>query len=298
MDALSFINFYIVPGVVIGSIYALGAIGITMVFGVMRFAHLAHGDLATFGAFTALAFVWALGLSPWLGLPLAMIVCAAVAILIDRIFYDFLRSRPAIVTVMSSLGIALMIRSIVQVGWGTDPESYVRGIVRAEDYFGLRLKSREIWTVVTTIVLVVGLESFLRYTKWGKAMRAMSDNPDLARLSGINTQMVRAMTWGIVGALCAAAGFFLGLNTNLHSMMGWHLLLPMFAAAVLGGVGRVEGAVLGAMIVGIAEEGFVGVVAILWPEASVSEYKAAVAFAILLLMLLFRPTGILRGKTL
>lgn len=290
MDAMTFINLYIIPGVILGGIYAIGAIGVTMVFGVLRFAHLAHGDLSTFGAFVCLALVWALGLSPWLGLPLAMILSAGVAILLDRLFYDYLRNRPAILTVMASLGVALMIRSVVQVFWGTDTESYIRGLVRSQDYFGFKLKAREIWTIVSVIAIVISLEAFLRKTRWGKAMRAMSDNPDLARLSGIDVRFVRALTWGIVGALCAASGFFLGLNTELKSMMGWHMLLPVFAAAILGGVGRVEGAVVGGLIIGIVEETSVLIIP--------SEYKSAMAFVILLLILLFRPTGIFRGKVL
>jgi branched-chain amino acid transport system permease protein len=290
VDTFSFLNFYLIPGIILGSIYALGAIGVTLVFGVLRFAHLAHGDLATMGAFLTLAIVWLLGINPWVALPIAMALSAVLAILIDRAFYDYLREKPVILTVMASLGMALMLRSIVQVAWGTDAESFTRGIVRPDDYFGLRLKSREIWTLLSTFAIVFVLEGFLRKTKWGKAMRAMSDNPDLAGITGIDTRTVRALTWGIVGALCAATGFFLGINTELRSMMGWHMLLPMFAAAVLGGVGRVEGAVLGGFIIGLAEELSV----IIFP----AEYKTAVAFSILLFMLLVKPTGLLRGKIL
>ncbi len=290
MDLLSLINFHIVPGLVIGSIYALGAIGVTLIFGVMRFAHLAHGDMATLGAFLAAAVVWSLGVDPLMALPLAMIASAAVAIGVDRVFYEYLRARPKIMTVMASLGVALMIRSLVQVIWGVDPELFERGITRPDSYFGVRLKDREIYTVLALIVFVASLQLFLSRTKWGKAMRAMSDNPDLARLSGVDTRMVTALTWGITGALVAAAGFFLGLNTELKSMMGWHILLPVFAAAILGGVGRVEGAVLGGMLIGLAEE-----MSVLFMPP---QYKAALAFIILLLTLAIRPTGILKGKVL
>jgi branched-subunit amino acid ABC-type transport system permease component len=290
MTFLDFVNFHLVPGMVLGSIYALGAIGITLVFGVMRYAHLAHGDLATFGAFLALGVVRGLGLSPWAALPVAMVGTAALSVGIDRAFYAHLRGRPLILTVIASLGVALMLRSVVQVVYGVDTQLYARGLVRPDDYFGVRLRDREIWTLLTTVVLVTGLALFLAKSRWGKAMRAMSDNPDLARLSGIDTRMVTALTWLIVGALAAAAGFLLGLNTELRSMMGWNMLLPMFAAAILGGVGRVEGALLGGLIVGIVEEASV----IVLPP----QYKSALAFAILLAMLAFRPTGLLRGKVL
>ncbi|MCX2724096.1 branched-chain amino acid ABC transporter permease [Roseibium salinum] len=290
MDLFDLINFYVIPGIVLGSIYALGAVGITLIFAIMRYAHLAHGDLATLGAFIALAAVTSLGISPMAALPIAIIGTAGVAVGIDKLFYEHLRERPKIVTVMASLGIALMVRSVIQVVWGVDTQTYSRGIVRPEDYFGFRIRDREFYTVIAMLVLVGGLQLFLTRSKWGKAMRAMSDNPNLALLSGIDNKKVVILTWMIAGGLCAAAGFFLGFNTELKSMMGWHMLLPMFAAAILGGVGRVEGAVLGGLIVGIAEELSVLVLP--------SEYKAAMAFAILLFMLLVRPTGLLRGKVL
>lgn len=290
MTVLDFINFYVVPGLVLGSIYAVGAIGITMVFGIMRFAHLAHGDMATMGAYFALAAVGLFGVSPWMALPIAMIMAAVLAVGIDRVFYDYLRERPKILTVMASLGLALMLRSVVQVVWGVDPITYVRGIVRPDSYFGILLRPREFYTLLSLIVIVVALTLFLKTSKWGKAMRAMSDNPDLALLSGVDNRMVTILTWSIVGALCAAAGFMLGINTELNSMMGWHLLLPMFAAAILGGVGRVEGAVLGGFIVGLVEELSVLVLP--------GQYKAATAFVILLLILLVRPRGLLNGKVL
>jgi branched-subunit amino acid ABC-type transport system permease component len=191
---------------------------------------------------------------------------------------------------MASLGVALMLRAVVQMVWGVDSQTYSRGIVRPEDWFGLRLRDREIVTVLAMIAIVAALQLFLKYSKWGKAMRAMSDNPDLALLSGVDNAKVVRLTWIIVGGLCAASGVFLGLNYELKAMMGWTMLLPMFAAAILGGVGRVEGAVLGGLVVGIAEE----MSTLVLP----SEYKAATAFAILLIMLIVRPTGLLKGKVL
>ncbi|WP_193367581.1 branched-chain amino acid ABC transporter permease [Pelagibius marinus] len=289
MDLLSFVNFYLVPGIVAGAIYALGAIGVTLVFGVLRFAHLAHGDLATFGAFLVLALVGA-GMTPWLALPLAMAAAALTAIALHHLFYAHLSRRSAILTVISSLGVALMLRAVVQMIWGVDTESYVSGIDRPQSYLGIRLKDRELWTLLATAGLVVGLLVFLGRTRWGKALRAMSDNPDLAALSGIDKRLTTALTWGLAGLLTAAAGFFLGLNTEVKPLMGWHMLLPVFAAAILGGVGRVEGALLGGLLIGIVEECSV----LLLP----AQYKSAVAFAVLLVMLSARPSGLLRGKVL
>ncbi|GAB6081049.1 branched-chain amino acid ABC transporter permease [Hydrogenophilus thermoluteolus] len=290
MSGLELINFYVIPGLISGSIYALGAIGITLIFGILRYAHFAHGDMATLGAYVALGLVGSLALSPWVALPIAMAITALVAVVLDRVFYRHLETRPKILTVMASLGVALMLRSVVQVVWGVDPQVYSTGIVRAESYGGLMLRSRELITFATATGLVLFLMAFLRYTRWGKAMRAMSDNPELARLCGVNNEAVTRLTWVIAGALAAAAGFFLGINTELNTMMGWSALLAMFAAAILGGVGRVEGAVVGGLVIGLVEELSVLVLP--------SQYKMATAFVILILILLVRPQGIFKGKVL
>lgn len=183
-----------------------------------------------------------------------------------------------------------MIRSGVQIVWGVDTRLYSNGISRPENWFGLKIKPIEISTLATVFVLVVSLLAFLAKTKWGKAMRAMSDNRNLALLSGVDNNKVVALTWFISGGLCAASGYFLGINTELKSMMGWHILLPTFAAAILGGVGKIEGAVAGGLIVGIVEELSVMFIP--------SEYKAVSSFAILLLVLIIRPTGLFKGKIL
>jgi branched-subunit amino acid ABC-type transport system permease component len=290
MDTFGFINFFLVPGIVQGAIYALGAIGVTLIYAIMRYGHFAHGDLATFGAFTALFATSFFGISPYAALPVAILVAALLAIAIDRLFYAHLRRSPKIITTVASFGVALMLRSVVEIVWGVDTRSYIRGITRPQDWFGIRLKTHEMVTLLVAIGLVVALHLFLTRSKWGKAMRAMSDNPDLAMLSGIDNGRIIVLTWVIAGGLCAASGFFLGLNTELKSLMGWNILLPTFAAAILGGVGRIEGAILGGLVVGIAEE--LSILAI------PSEYKALSSFAILLVVLLLRPTGLFRGKVL
>lgn len=289
MDLLTFINFYLIPGIVIGSIYASGAIGITLLFGILRFANLAHGDMITLGAFLTL-FIITLGAPFWLALPFAMIVTVCVLIGIDKLFFAYLRPRPRIMMVMASLGIAFMIRAFVQVIWGVDTTSYTSGISRPMNLGGILLQTREIWTIATLIITVATLYIFMKFTIWGKAMRAYSNNDELVSLCGISTNHLIIITWIIVGCLVTMSGFFMGLNTELKSMMGWHLILPMFAAAILGGVGRIDGAILGALVIGISEE-----LSVLFFPA---EYKSAIAFALLLITLLFRPTGILKGKVL
>ncbi|EPR21257.1 hypothetical protein L905_07100 [Agrobacterium sp. TS43] len=290
MDLLNFINFYLVPGVVLGSVYALSAVGITLVFSIMRHAHFAHGDLATVGAFVALAVVAGLGLSPYIGLVVAIAFSTILAVGVDKLFYEHLRDRPKILTTIASLGVALMMRSLVQVFWGVETTTYTPGISRPETWLGVRVKTPELLAVLALVFIIVALMFFLQRTKWGKAMRAMSDNRDLALLSGVDNRLVIVLTWSIVGALCAASGFFLGITTELKPMMGFNILLPAFAAAILGGVGRIEGAVIGGLLVGVIEEMSVMVIP--------SEYKALSSFAIILLVLLVRPTGLFKGKIL
>jgi len=273
-----------------GSIYALGAIGVTFIFSIMRHAHFAHGDMATLGAFLAFAGIAVLGLPPYVALLPSIVATGLIAIGIDKIFYSYLRQRPKIITTISSLGIALMIRSAVQMVWGVDTRMYVSGISRRESWYGIKIKSDEIITVGSVLICVTALVLFLNKTKWGKALRAMSNNRDLALLSGVDNEKVVMLTWMISGGLCAASGFFLGINTELRSMMGWNILLPTFAAAILGGVGRIGGAVAGGLIVGIVAELSVMVIA--------SEYKSLSSLAIVLLVLIFRPTGLFKGKVL
>ena len=293
---LDFVNFYLINGIVLGCIYALGAIGITLIFGILRFSHFAHGDMMTLGAYLALACVVATGLPALAVLPAAMALTAASAVLVDRWFYRPLRERPTIVVVIASFGVALMIRSLVQVVWGVQIQSYARGFQRPYILFDtIRILPRHAIILAVTALLVAALHLFLTRTRLGKAMRAVSDNSTLARISGIGTERVVLATWIIGGALAAAGGVFLAVDTQLSTQLGWNLLLPMFAAAVLGGIGSPIGAVLGGLVIGLAEElatyPWIGGAALLSPA-----YKSAVAFAILVVMLIVRPTGLLKGR--
>lgn len=293
---LDFVNNYLVNGLVLGCIYALGAIGITLLFGVLRFSNFAHGDMMTLGAYLALALVWLTGQPVWAVLPLAMAATAAVAVGVDRAFYKPLAHVPTIVVVIASFGVALMMRSLIQVFFGVQIQSYQRGFERPIFLFDtIRILPRHLWIIAATAGLVLTLHLFLTKTRLGKAMRAMSDNMALARISGIDTRRVVVATWIIGGALAGAGGVFLALDTQLDTNLGWNLILPMFAAAVLGGIGQPIGAVLGGLVVGIAEElaiyPWFGGQPLLSPA-----YKSAVAFALLVAMLIVRPTGLMKGR--
>ena len=277
----------LVFGIVFGSILTLGAIGVSLIFGILRFAHFAHGDMMTVGAYFALIFVAQIGWPIYLALPAAMIGAALLAILIDQSVYRRLRRTAPVILLISSFGMALLLRAAVQLIWGTDNQVYQPGINVPYVVFDIRIKPDHLVIVGASVILVFGFHLFLKMTRMGKAMRAMSDNVDLARVSGIDSERVVIWTWVIGAALAAAAGVLLALDTRLNPQLGWNVLLPVFAATIVGGIGRVYGAIAGGMFIGIATELSTAVI--------LPAYKPAVAFTLMVLVLILRPRGLVRG---
>ena len=294
---MDFINFYFLPGIVLGSIYALGAIGVSLVFGILRFANFSHGELMLIGAYITYSLLHFTGLHPLAVLPIAMIFTGVVALGIDHVFYRPFRTSKATIVIVASFGVALMARSAVQIIWGVDPVSYSPGQIQKPIvlFDSLRIFSKHIWIVSCAIVLMLTFHVILTYTKTGKAMRAMSDSTELARLTGIETEKIVRATWLLGAALAASAGVFLAWDTHLHTMMGFYMLLPMFAAAILGGIGQPYGAMVGGLVIGLAEElssyPWIGGEPLLPPA-----YKGGVAFAVMVMMLIWRPSGLFRGR--
>jgi branched-chain amino acid transport system permease protein/neutral amino acid transport system permease protein len=280
----------LIYGIVTGSILALGAIGVSLVFSILRFAHFAHGDLMTVGAYAALVIVAGLGMPIIVAAPFAILVVAVVAIAIELSIYRPLRESSPIVLLISSFGMALILRSAVQLIWGTGNQVYASGIQLPLRVGGIAIKPDHLWIIAGTLALIAALHVFLQYTKFGKAMRAMADNVDLARITGIPTGRVVLIAWVIAGGLAAMAGIFLAMDTRLHPVMGWQLLLPVFAAAIVGGIGRPYGAMAGGLLIGVAMEMSTMVIN--------PAYKQAVAFALMVATLIVRPTGIFRGSSL
>lgn len=293
---LSFVNFYLVPGLILGSVYALGAIGVSLIFGILRFAHFAHGDLMTLGAYIALSVVMLTDASVWMALPIAVGVSMLAGVMLDWRFYRPLRSRPTIITVVASFGVALAIRAVVQLIWGSQIQSYATGIQRPLVFFdSLRIAERHIVIVVITVLVIVALHLFLTRTRSGRSMRAVADDPELAQVAGIDTEAVVRHVWMIGAGLAAMAGVFLGVDTQLSPYMGFDLLLPVFAAALVGGIGRPYGAIAGGLLIGLAEElstyPWIGDAPLVSPG-----YKTAIAFVLMLLVLVWRPRGLFKGS--
>lgn len=277
----------LIYGIVLGSIITLGAIGLSLIYGIIRFANFAHGDMMMAGAYIALFFVVTVGLPMFIAFPLAMAGGALLAVTIDQLLYRRLRRTSPVILLISSFGIALVLRSLIQLIWGPSIHVYEQGIKLPIRFWGLGIKPDQLYILGGSVALVAALHLFLKYTRIGKAMRALSDNSALAQTSGIDTERVIVWTWVIGAALTAAAGIFLAIDTQLHPVMGWRLLLPLFAAAILGGIGKPYGAIAGGMVIGIAQEMSTLVIT--------PDYKPAVAFALMVVMLLVRPEGLLGG---
>jgi len=298
-----------VYGLVLGGIIALGAVGLTLVYGIVRLANFAHGDLMTAGAYVALFMVtdllaWigvpdtiffplSFGLRMVIAFPVSMFLVGIVAIVVDRILYRKLRDKKsnAVIMAMSSLGAAFILRMIILILWGADSLFYRPGVLRPAIDLPLNIKIRpdQIFILVAVTVLIVTLHLFLKNSKMGKAMRATADNTDLALVSGINTERIIIWTWGIGGALAAAGGILYGIDVQLHPYMGWNFLIPIFAATILGTIGNMYGALVGGFVIGVAQQMST---AFLMPT-----YKPAVAFVIMILILLIRPKGIFGGSS-
>ena len=294
----------VVNGIFLGAIIALGAVGLTLIYGILNFANVAHGDYMTMGAYLALFMVGSVlsalgiegqGLGPFtfgypllLALPVAVAVVAVGAIVLDVAIYRRLRDRGVspVVLAMASLGVAIALRGLVQIIWSGETQHYpreFREVIRLP--MDVRVPPDGIFIAIVTIMLVVGVYLVLTRTKMGKAMRATADNPELALVSGINTQRVVRWTWGMGAVLAATAGVLLAVfQAQLLPIMGWKFLIPLFAAVILGGIGNPYGALVGAFIIGVTSE-----VSTQWINPS---YKPAVAFAIMIAVLLVRPRGI------
>ena len=285
---------YVVNGIRYGSILMLGAIGLTLTYRIMNFANFAHGDLITFGAYLTFTYTVVLGIPFILAGILAILTTPLLSIATDRLVYRKLRSRKSapVVAIMASFGIALIFRNVIQGIWGTNVNNFGLMRVRPTTYdlgfLQFQLNDYGLITIIAAFSLALALHIFLKYTKMGKAMRATSDNIDLAKTTGINTERIIAWTWAIGTGLAVVAGIFLGINSGVTNDIGAALLIQLFAAAILGGVGSPYGAMMGGLIVGIAQNLLVA------PVTGISSgYQPAVAFMLMVLMLLIRPQGLL-----
>jgi branched-chain amino acid transport system permease protein len=325
-------NFILIPALAYGSQLALGALGVTLIYGILRFSHFAHGDIMAFGTATVILFTWflqaqgiGLGVLPTalLALPFGILCTILYLLAADRLVYRFyrkVRAKPMIV-VMASLGVMFVTNGLTRLLIGPGEQRFEDGgrfIVTVREFRdwsglaeGLALRTAQALTIGVALIAMALLFWFLNRTRAGKSMRAYSDNEDLALLSGINPERVVVITWAIVAVLLVLAGTLYGLDKSFRPFTYFQLLLPFFAAAILGGLGNPMGAVVGGYVVAFSELGvtyawrrfFSYLVPEDWMPAGLMQllpvdYKFAVTFGILVLVLIFRPTGIFKGKSL
>lgn len=272
-------------GVAVGSIIALGAVGLTLTLGILRLSNFAHGDFITLGAY----LTWLVnhkGVNIWISMIVAVMGMIIVMLISEQLLWKPMRDKRSNSTslIILSIGLALFLRNGILFIWGGSNQNYDLPLLEALDIGGVKIPYDRVIVIGLTMIVIITLHFILKNTKIGKAMRAVADNIDLARVSGINVEQVVLFTWIITAVLTATGGGLYGLITAVRPNMGWFLILPMFAAISLGGIGNPYGAIAGGLIIGIAQElsvPFFG-----------SEYKLAVALVIMIIILLVRPQGI------
>ena len=325
-------NYIVVPGLTYGSQLALGALGITMIYAVLRFSNFAHGELMSFGAMSTILVTWLLqsygiklGFLPTalLAIPFAALITVLYCLLTNSLIYEYYREKKIDPTtyLIISVGMLFFTAGLIRFIIGPGDQKFndgTRFILKARDFKemtglneGLAIKTTQGITVVVTILLVAILFWFLNKTRTGKSMRAYSDNEDLALLSGISPKRVVMITWVITGILATVAGALYGLDKSYKPFTYMYLVLPVFASAILGGVGNPLGAIVGGYVIAFSELIFTfaykKVFTYMLPEHLApkglvqllsTDYKIAVSFVILVIVLLIKPTGIFSGKTI
>lgn len=324
-------NFVLIPAISYGSQLAIGALGVTLIYGILRFSNFAHGDSMAFGAMVTILVTWwmqSVGVSihplptALLALPFGIAATSLMVLATDRVVYRFYRRVKAkpIVFVMASIGVMFIMNGIVRFIIGPGDQRFADGerfIIKARDFKemtglseGLAFKTSQGITIVAAILIVAVLFWFLNHTRTGKSMRAFSDNEDLALLSGINPERVVMVTWIIVASLITIAGVLYGLDKSFKPFTYFQLLLPIFASAIVGGLGNPLGAIAGGFVIAFSEV----TVTYAWKKIAVymlpesleptglaqllsTDYKFAVSFVILIVVLLFKPTGLFKGQS-
>ena len=323
-------NYIIIPGLTYGSQLALGALGITIIYSVLKFSNFAHGEFMSFGAMSAILLSWlfiSLGITLHpiptgiIVLPIAIVLTISYCLIVDKFIFKFYRKQnsKSVINLIVSIGVMFFTGGLIRFIVGPGDRNFFDGerfILKARAFKnitglneGLTLKTTQGITILLSVLLVVLLFWFLNKTKTGKSMRAYSDNKELALLSGINPEKVVLITWIITGTLACVAGTLYGLDKSYKPFTYLHLVLPIFSAAIVGGVGNPVGAIIGGFVIAFSEliitfaykkiffyflpdnyapEGLLQILS--------TDYKIAISFLILVLVLLFKPTGIYKGK--
>jgi neutral amino acid transport system permease protein len=301
----------IVNGLSLGSIMALSAIALTLTYGILRLSNFAHGDFMTLGAYLTL-LLNGTGLNIWLSILLSTGLVILFALFTEQVLWSTMRKKRTSPTtlIIISIGLALVMRNSVIMVWGSDPQNFNIPIAESLIIGTTRVPYNSLIVMAMAAAAILLLHVILQYTKTGKAMRAVADDIDLARVTGINVDRVILYTWILSAGLTGIAGSMLGLIEKVNPNMGWFMILPLFASVILGGIGNPYGAIVGALIIACAQEVGAGMSQILGPlylnllqipvlypivRLMSSDYKIGIALVIMMLVLLFKPQGLFRG---
>ena len=295
-----------INGLVLGGIYALIAVGYTMVYGIIQLINFAHGEIFMFGAYLALMLITVFNIPFWVALPASMLLCAMLGMLIDLVAYRPLREAPRLSALITAIGISLVLQNLARMIWSARPQQFptktlpaflvsevnmqTGGILNAIPLPGGGiLPYRDVFILLLAVVLMIALNRLIYLTKIGKAMRACAQNRVASNLMGIKTNQVIAITFAIGSALGAVAGIMVGLSENITPTMGYYKGVAAFAAAVLGGIGNITGAMLGGIIIGLAEVFGAGYIS--------GGYRLAIAYIIMIAVIVIRPSGLFGKST-
>lgn len=273
-------------GLTLGSVYALGAVGLTLVYGILKLVNFAHGDFLTFGAYMAYIVSVTWGMPLVAAILFAMVATAVLGVFFERVMWGPMRRRGAglLQLLLMSIGLAFLIRSVIQFIWGTEIRELDVNVTSSVEFLGLRIGQTELMVVVVGFVVLIAIGLLLRFSLLGKQMRAVADDLELAETAGIDTRRVILFTWIFAGGLAGLAGVLAAATTDIKPELGFELLLPIFAAVVLGGIGDAFGALAAGVVLGLVIE---------WSTLFIeARWKVAVGFAVLVLVLIVRPQGI------
>ena len=282
--------YHLINGIHVGSVYALVALGYSMVYGIVKLINFAHGDIIMVGGYIAWLCISSLGLPVWAGIIAAIVICTALGMAIEKVAYKPLRNSARISLLITAIGISLLLENLAQMIFGADSKTFPNFITGGIMLGDRKISLTTVITIVVSMLLMVALTFLVNKTKMGKAMRAVSEDTDAARLMGINVDRTISFTFAIGSALAAVAALlYCCAYPTVNSTMGYLLGLKAFVAAVLGGIGSIPGAVVGGFAIGIAEALTKGYIS--------SSFADAIVFGILIVTLLIKPTGILGKNT-
>ena len=280
-----------VNGISLGAIYALIALGYTMVYGIAKMLNFAHGDVIMIGTYVVYAVMSGLNMPEWAALLVAMVACILLGVTVEALAYRPLRGTPGLAVLITAIGVSIFLQNGAQQIWGTNPKLYPSAAqLGTISLFGsaLNIGGDVLLKIVVTVVIMLALTFYTSKTRMGKAMRAVSEDRDAAALMGINVNRTIAVTFAIGSALAAVAGFFLWFKTPLNTTFGAMPGIKAFTAAVLGGIGSMPGAMIGGILLGVIET---------YSQAYISPlYTDAIVFSVLVIILLVKPTGLLGKK--